>query len=593
MAIKDLKKMRTLYEEGKYTVALLNIDHIINRMGKNLTEEEITELSKLYFLKSEVLNAMESPYEALDMVKVSYHYKKGIENISFLAHLNNSLGNYEESIKYLEEVSKKGRDDEWIHSEKGWTLNALGRSEEALQNLLRAKELGRKDPWIFNELGTTYRILQRKKESLDILYKGLEISGGWNKDIIQNIGITLYELKDYKQSLRWLSKFEILNENESSIIIEYLIKNNIELEKFQRVEELISNLKNIDFIIYLGDYLLHKNLQQVYFNCLESIKEKRSLFLAKIRVEQCRALESLESLESDNIGNETVLVKAKEALVYCKQYVGNNSAAKNDLYYEIGFCLTRLKRYREGWNYLVNAKKKSTNEKEIQRIDEELVKNLNNHVKDSKEKINKNQLTPTLLYELGFALIRLGRQEEGLEYLLKAEKQGNDSYDNYSEIICTLYNLERYTKTLEYIKKVDLKDMNKNNLNLHMFFMDIIGQSFFELKIYQEAIVVFEILISLGQENNPKLLMNLGECYREVEKYQDSMKCFQKAKKISKPKAKIYYELGRLYGRLNQYEKALEILSIAKKLAKTDFELELITESIVWNTKEKEKIIRV
>ncbi|WP_028857336.1 tetratricopeptide repeat protein [Psychrilyobacter atlanticus] len=583
MSIKDLKKMRTLYEEGKYTTALLNIDHVINRMGKDLTEEEITELSKLYFLKSEVLNAMESPYEALEMVKVSYHYKKDIENISFLAHLNNSLGNYEESIKYLEEVSKEGRDDEWIYSEKGWTLNALGRSKEALENLLRAKELGRKDPWIFNELGTTYRILQRKKESLDILYKGLEISGGWNKDIIQNIGITLYELKDYKQSLRWLSKFETLNENENSIIIEYLIKNNIELEKFQQVENLISDLKNIDFIIYLGDYLLHKNLQQVYFNCLESIKEKRSLFLAKIRIEQCRAL---EGLESDNIDNETMLAKAKEALVYCEQYAKNNLGVKNDLYYEIGFCLTRLKRYHEGWNYLVNAKIISTNEKEVQKIDEELIKNLNNHVKDSKEKINKNQLTPTLLYELGFALIRLGRQEEGLEYLLKAEKQGNHSYDNYSEIICTFYNLERYTETLEYIKKVDLKDMNENNLNLHMFFMDIIGQSFFELKIYQEAIVVFETLISLGQENNPKLLMNLGDCYREVKRYQDSIKYFLKAKKISKPKAKIYYELGRLYGRLNEHKKALEILSVAKKLAETDFELELITESIVWNTKE-------
>ncbi|UUV17076.1 hypothetical protein NRK67_04000 [Fusobacteria bacterium ZRK30] len=552
MSIEDFKKMRTLYEKGKYTVVLLNIDHVINRMGKDLTEEEVTELSKLYFLKSEVLNAMGNPNEALEMVKVSYHYKKGIENTSFLAYLNNSLGNYEESIKYLEEVSKKGRDDEWIHSEKGSTLNALGRSKEALENLLRAKELGRKDPWIFNELGTTYRILQRKKDSLDILYKGLEISGGWNKEIIQNIGIILYELKDYKQSLRWLSKIEILNENESSIIIEYLIKNNIELEKFQQVEDLISDLKNIDFIIYLGDYLLHKNLQQVYFNCLESIKEKKSLFLAKIKIEQCRAL---EILESDNIDNETILAKAKEALLCCEQYVGNNPGAENELCYEIGFCLTRLKRYCEGWNYLVNAKIISTNEKEVQKIDEELIKNLNNHVKDSKERIKKNQLTPTLLYELGFALIRLGRQEEGLEYLLKAEKQGNDSYDNYSEIICTFYNLEKYTETLEYIKKVDLKDMSENNFNLHIFFMDIIGQSFFELKLYQEAIVVFETLISLSSQNNPKLLMNLGDCYREVERYQDSMKCFLKA----------------------------------KKLAKTDLELELITESIVWNIREKEK----
>ena len=182
---------------------------------------------------------------------------------------------------------------------------------------------------------------------------------------------------------------------------------------------------------------------------------------------------------------------------------------------------------------------------------EELLKNM----------LNKNKSNEWLYSELGFCLAEQGRQEEALEYYLKAFELREDDIFLMSDIAWLYDSLGEFEKALKYLER--LEELGQDDAWTNTEY----GYCLSKLRRYEEAIVKINRALEIedDEKDTAYIYSQLGWCQRHLEKYDEAIEAFSQAKKWARNDAWINIEIGHCYKAKNEREKALDFYLKAEK----------------------------
>jgi tetratricopeptide (TPR) repeat protein len=120
-----------------------------------------------------------------------------------------------------------------------------------------------------------------------------------------------------------------------------------------------------------------------------------------------------------------------------------------------------------------------------------------------------------------------------------------------------LIQAENYELNQDYKKAIncyyEILKYNKNDLNT----LNKIGMCFFNLGNFEMAIKNFEKILPQLNQPIPDLLTNIGFCYGKIKDYNTALKYYIKANKI-KPSSNNYKILGDLYFYMKKYDESIK-----------------------------------
>lgn len=91
------------------------------------------------------------------------------------------------------------------------------------------------------------------------------------------------------------------------------------------------------------------------------------------------------------------------------------------------------------------------------------------------------------------------------------------------------------------------------------------GIELYEQGKYQEAIKCFDKAIKINPDN-ASACVNKGVALKNLDKYQEAIKCFDQAIKINSADAAIYYNKGVAFEYLGNYQEAIKSYNQALKV---------------------------
>jgi len=143
-------------------------------------------------------------------------------------------------------------------------------------------------------------------------------------------------------------------------------------------------------------------------------------------------------------------------------------------------------------------------------------------------KLSEDEETPTIQFRIGLCLMNMGRYEEALQAFRSAESTYRDHhYLQFYAALCH-YGQGRAAEAIERLSRA------------------------LELNPPVEDLV--------------RILIYLGTCYNELERYADAVVPLEKAKTVAGDIKEIYSTLGFSYFRLGDYDKAVENLQTAVRI---------------------------
>ena len=213
-----------------------------------------------------------------------------------------------------------------------------------------------------------------------------------------------------------------------------------------------------------------------------------------------------------------------------------------------------------------------------------------------------------LYSECGWLCNEVGDYEQGLKYLLEAEKLGRDDEWLNTEIGQCLGKLDRVEEGLERLKKslklIEVEDTE--NIYKKIFIYSEIGYLYELLENSEEALKYFYIVKDLGRNDNwlhmhlwinlektigkeealkyfqneikindvnSSLWGSLGQIYMDVfSNYEEAEKAFKNAFKYSL-NGQYLYDRSRVLMELKKYKEAIEVLLQSRKISEQEEEL--------------------
>lgn len=164
------------------------------------------------------------------------------------------------------------------------------------------------------------------------------------------------------------------------------------------------------------------------------------------------------------------------------------------------------------------------------------------------------------LLDQGIKLYDDGKYKEAIAVYEKIDRNDTNYFIALYETGLTYGALEEWNKVVT-VSKEGLKIKNENR---SQFFL-LLGSAYTELKKYDEAVLVWEQ--SLKEFPFDFLLWyNKGYTYRQAGKYDDAIKCYQKAIDLNIFHAASHYELGTLCANNDKYIPAMLSLTMAVML---------------------------
>ena len=179
-----------------------------------------------------------------------------------------------------------------------------------------------------------------------------------------------------------------------------------------------------------------------------------------------------------------------------------------------------------------------------------------------------------LFSECGWICNELRDFEQGLKYLLEAEKLGRDDEWLNTEIGQCLGKLDRVEEGLERLKKslklIEVEDTE--NIYKKIFIYSEIGYLYELLENSEEALKYFQNEIKTNDVNS-SLWGSLGQIYMDMfANYEEAEKAFKNAFKYSLNTQYLYYRSKALMS-LKKYKEAIEVLLQSRKISEQEEEL--------------------
>lgn len=139
------------------------------------------------------------------------------------------LNDFEEALKYFDEVLELDDTDPDVWNERGTLLNMLGKSEEALISYDKSLELcldDTKDSNTWASKGNTLLGLQRYDEAIECYDNALKIDDS-NPIILNNKGVAYMELDDFQSAIECFTKVLVMypNNPDAQVLQEVCLEN--------------------------------------------------------------------------------------------------------------------------------------------------------------------------------------------------------------------------------------------------------------------------------------------------------------------------------------------------------------------------------
>jgi arylsulfatase A-like enzyme/Flp pilus assembly protein TadD len=167
---------------------------------------------------------------------------------------------------------------------------------------------------------------------------------------------------------------------------------------------------------------------------------------------------------------------------------------------------------------------------------------------DPKDKLADYKALRELMQE-GLVALRSGRAADAVKPLQAVARRGVDSFELHYYLARTYAALERWRETgAEYTRALDRMPGNIESWRG-------LGESRVALRDGAGAVRAFEKLVTLAPRD-PVALMQLGEAYRDVARYQDAVRVIRAALAIDPGPAQYWNSLGTVLGASRQMAEA-------------------------------------
>ncbi|KZR70342.1 tetratricopeptide repeat protein [Prochlorococcus sp. MIT 1303] len=458
---------------------------------------------------------------------------------SRLIHQLLEEGNYQECIKFCQDIIRKNPNSTVARKYAGKCLLIIGDSEQAIEYLLKANELDNSDPEVTKDIGTIFARQGDKNTALLWYWRSLEINKNYAPALC-NIGKLKQISGDHQEAIRLFrlsiasdpllfqayigianSSIAINNLDEAKAFAEKALETNKRAPRGNEVLGIICQKKGEE-----SQALYHyKRELEINSRALLSLINQGTILFQQDKTEQ--AVESLLKATQIKPSEECSLLlaqayeklgKLQEAISEYQKLAVKNT--KNKLIpYKIGVCFQKIGSHNDAINELMLATE----------IDSSFIE---------------------AWHSLSISLAYNGRKQEAHTAALKAINLSPNNINVHIQLAKTYIDLGNLDQALTCILKS--LELNPDDPDLYMM-MSIIN---IKLGNLDQAIDSTLKTLKL-QPDNPEAYINLGGIYHDLDKTNDAVSCFLKSIELKTDNPIAYMNLGSAYNNLGAIDQAI------------------------------------
>ena len=216
-----------------------------------------------------------------------------------------------------------------------------------------------------------------------------------------------------------------------------------------------------------------------------------------------------------------------------------------------------------------NPEQRYQNVKEVKRDLENALKNGNNNIVSYSERPEIRNGEEDWIERV--IQCYKNKEFDKAELLLKTEyENGNKSADILHHMAYTYFNQERYFDSMDVLDSIDIKeieDVRRNALEDNILYLK--GKLFFKLKRYEEAVKVYEKLVSRNP-NDLNYRYKLACAYGLNNEQEKSIEILEDINKKTPGMLYIVKKLGHAYDQKKNFKKARAYFNYAIRLDPND-----------------------
>ena len=327
-----------------------------------------------------------------------------------------------------------------------------------------------------------------------------------------NLGILYAKQKKYEQA-KEMFETSLRLDPDNQMVYSMLGSVYVELGKFTQAEEILKQAKklgrdNTDLYI---NYAVALAKQKKFSKAIAQMKHCRDKDPANIN---CRFLLALFYLDTDRCE------EAYEELRYVK-YMKEDY---RQIDYYLGFCLAKMKDYKNAYNYGLKELERDGKNPALYILLAECANKLGNYEASNKfylESINNGFETDKLYYSWGCSLHAAGQTEEAKEKLLKSLRLNPEN-------LRTLHKLSQcFVKTKDYKAAEEFCD---KAININKDYPDAyadLGFINYKQDIFESALLYFEKASKLSSHFN-FLFFYIANCYYKLGNNSECIRYYEK-----------------------------------------------------------------
>ncbi|HDS09552.1 MAG TPA: tetratricopeptide repeat protein, partial [Firmicutes bacterium] len=478
------------------------------------------------------------------------------EVLEQMANIYLNLNKYEEAIAVCEEILDKGIGKGNIHSMLGAAYLMIGNNVKAQSNLMRSIELDQNAGECFFKMGEIFLKQKKFKQSIRTLEKAAEKNFD-NQDLHFYLGISYFSLNEIDKAQhefevalqeqrddyyvhKYLGDIYFTQMKYSKAAIEYSRAREIDPKKIEIYEPLSKaylNIQEYDKVIELIDYILKFEKQNInlllmkanaYYE-MKKPEEAEKLITQTLKVDP-------NNIEVLNLAGKILFAKdqVNEALKYFERSLQADSGNFEALKYSGIINLNKF-RLRQAEENLIKAQFLNSNDAEI----------------------------PLLL---GNIFMKGSKWIDAIIQFRKAIKLNQESYEAYIGLGDIYQFKQRWNEAISEYEKV--LSLNYYLPNIHFN----LGRLYEKIGINDKAEQYYRQTIRMDPENY-SAMEKLGLLLISEKRYNEALTFIINALTKEHDNVKIMVQLFECYRNLNQLDQAKKIIQQANDLAPDDFEV--------------------
>ncbi|MDD3625858.1 MAG: tetratricopeptide repeat protein, partial [bacterium] len=624
-ALDLMKEVVSKKEETKYLMLMgeiyLELDQSSNAVDifSTVVEKE-PDNYKIYKLLSEIEYNSQNYEKSLDLVS------KGIdlglnkdEVLEQMANIYLNLNKYEEAIAVCEEILDKGIGKGNIHSMLGAAYLMIGNNVKAQNNLMRSIELDQDAGECFFKMGEIFLKQKKFKQSIKTLEKSIEKNYD-NQNLHFYLGVSYFNLNETDKAQRefevalqeqrddyfvhkYLGDIYFIQKKYSKAAIEYSRAREIDTKKTEIYEPLSKaylNIQEFEKVIELIDYIIKfekQNINLYLMKCSAFFEMKKYEDAEKI-ISQVIKVEP-NNIEVLNLAGKILFAKEQvnEALKYFEKSLqidpGNFEALKYS-----GIINLNKFRLRQAEENLIKSQFLKSDDAEIplllgnifmktsKWIDAiiqfrkaiklnptsyeayiglgdiyQFKQRWNEAIEEYEKVLSLNYYLPNIHFNLGRLYEKIGNGDKAEQFYRQTIRMDPENYSGMEKLGLLLISDKRYNEALTFIINALTKEHDNVKIMIQLF------ECYRNLDQLDQAKKILQQANELAPDDF-EVIKSWGDYYLDIEDLKNARKSYEALVLKDNEYVPALLKLGHIYTGLKEYEKAEELYKKIIKMTK-------------------------